>query len=107
MTQASQSTRRHIGIIAGGGNLPVHVAQAVRETDDDLTVIAIEPDSAPGRFVGAKAFPLSKFGKMIKTLEKSGVTHVCLAGTVSRPDFSSFKPDLAAMRYLPGTLRAA
>jgi DUF1009 family protein len=107
MTKTDHSTPRHIGIIAGGGNLPVHVAQAVRETDDDLSVIAIVPDSEPGRFVGAKAFPLSKFGKMIKALEKSGVTHVCMAGTVSRPDFSSFKPDLAAMRYLPGTLRAA
>ena len=87
--------------------MPVHVAQAVRESDDDLTVIAIEPDCPPGRFLGAKAFPLSKFGKMVKAMEKAGVTHVCMAGTVSRPDFGDFKPDLAAMRYLPGTLRAA
>ena len=101
------SARRHIGLIAGGGALPVYVAQAVRESDDDLTVIAIEPDCAPGRFVGAQVFPLSKFGKMLKTMERAGVTHICMAGTVSRPDFGTFKPDLAAMRYLPGTIKAA
>lgn len=107
MIETVSDGRRHIGLIAGGGKLPVFVAQAVRETDDDLTVIAIEPESEPGRFVGGKSFPLTKFGKMLKLMEKSGVSHVCLAGRVSRPDFSNFKPDLAAMRYLPGTLRAA
>ena len=101
------SARRHIGLIAGGGKLPLHVAQAVRESNDDLTVVEIEPDSPPGRFIGAERFPLAKFGKMVKTMERAGVTHVCMAGTVARPDFSDFKPDLAAMRYLPGTLRAA
>ena len=98
---------RHVGLIAGGGKLPVHVAQAVRQSDDELTVIRIEPDSPPGRFPGSLAFPLAKFGKMVKALERAGVTHVCMAGTVSRPDFADFKPDLAAMRYLPGTIRAA
>ena len=101
------SARRHIGLIAGGGQLPVHVARAVRESDDALSVIEIAPDCPPGRFMGAQRFPLAKFGKMVKTMERAGVTHVCMAGTVSRPDFSGFKPDLAAMRYLPGTIRAA
>lgn len=98
---------RHIGLIAGGGHLPVHVAQAVRETDDKLTVIEIDPDARAGQFPIAERLPLSSFGKMLKRLKKAGVTHVCLAGTVSRPDFGSFKPDLAAMRYLPGTVKAA
>lgn len=102
------AARRHIGLIAGGGKLPVHVAQAVRQSGDALTVIEIEPDnSPPGRFAGAERFPLAKFGKMVKVMEKAGVSHVCMAGTVSRPDFSTFKPDLGAMRYLPGTVRAA
>ena len=99
--------RRHIGLIAGGGKLPVYVAQAVRESDNDLSVIAIDPDSPHGQFVGAMRFPLSKFGKMVRHMERAGVTDICMAGTVSRPDFATFKPDLAAMRYLPGTIKAA
>jgi DUF1009 family protein len=102
MTQA-----RHIGLIAGGRDLPLHVAKSVEQSGERLTVIELDPDCPAGRFVGAKRIPLVKFGKILKTLEKSGVTHVCLAGLVGRPDFSSFKPDLSAMRYLPGTLKAA
>ncbi|MGB6229631.1 MAG: UDP-2,3-diacylglucosamine diphosphatase LpxI [Litorimonas sp.] len=98
---------RHIGLIAGGGKLPVNVARSVREGGEPLTVIEIDPDSPPGRFEDSVRLPLSKFGKLLKVMSKRGVTHVCLAGKVGRPDFSTFVPDVAAMRYLPGTVMAA
>ena len=99
--------RRHIGLIAGGGKLPVQVARAVRESDDDLTIINVQGDASPSALPSGTLLPLSKFGKMLKHFKSRGVSHVCMAGTVSRPDFADFKPDLAAMRYLPGTVRAA
>jgi DUF1009 family protein len=99
--------QRHIGLIAGGRDLPLHVANSIEQMGDRLTVIEIDPDCPEGRFDGAERFPLAKFGKLLKVMKKSGVTHVCFAGTVGRPDFSNFKPDLSAMRYLPGTLKAA
>lgn len=98
---------RHIGLIAGGRDLPLHVAKSVVQSGDRLTVIELDPDCPIGQFEGAQRLPLAKFGKVLKTMEKAGVTHVCLAGQVGRPDFSNFKPDLSAMRYLPGTLKAA
>jgi len=101
------ATPRHVGLIAGGRDLPTHVAKSVIESGDCLTVIEIDPDCPAGQFEGAKRLPLVKFGKILKTMEKAGVTHICLAGHVGRPDFSSFKPDMSAMRYLPGTLKAA
>ena len=97
----------HIGLIAGGRNLPLYVAEAVKQRDLPLTVIEIDPDCPAGRFENSHRMPLSKFGKILKTLEKSGVTHVCMAGRVGRPDFGNFIPDVSAMRYLPGTLKAA
>lgn len=98
---------RHIGLIAGGRDLPVHVAKSVKQSGDRLTVIEVDPDCPPGQFEDATRLPIAKFGKVLKIMEKAGVTHVCLAGQVGRPDFSSFKPDMSAMRYLPGTLKAA
>lgn len=97
----------HIGLIAGGRNLPLYVAEAVRQRGLKLTTIEIDPDCPAGRFDGSHRLPISKFGKILKTFEKAGVTHICLAGHVGRPDFSQFKPDMSAMRYLPGTLKAA
>jgi len=101
------SKTRHVGLIAGGGDLPLYVAQSLRQSETELTIIEIDPDSKPGRFSNSQRFPLAKFGKIMKVLEKARITHVCLAGTVGRPDFSNFKPDMSAMRYLPGTLVAA
>lgn len=101
------SKSRHIGLIAGGRDLPLHVAKSVEQSGDRLTVIALDPDCPSDRFLGAPRLPMIKFGKVLKILEKAGVTHVCLAGHVGRPDFSNFKPDMSAMRYLPGTLKAA
>lgn len=98
---------RHVGLIAGGRDLPLNVAKSVEQRGDRLTVIEIDPDCPPGRFKDSQRFPLAKFGKVLKVMEKAGVTHVCLAGQVGRPDFSNFKPDISAMRYLPGTLKAA
>jgi len=101
------SAARHIGLIAGGGDLPLHVANSVKQSKERLTVIEIDPDCPPGRFTDAHRISLAKFGKLLKLMSKAGVTHICMAGTVGRPDFSSFKPDLRAMRYLPGTVKAA
>ncbi len=101
------SSQRHVGLIAGGGDLPVYVAQSVRQNEADLTIIEIDPDSKVGRFTDSQRFPLAKFGKIMKVLKKARVTHICLAGTVHRPNFSNFKPDMSATRYLPGTLVAA
>ena len=98
---------RHIGLIAGGGRLPYHVAHAVRQSGEALTVIQIDGEASQAGFDGAVSLPLAKFGKILSTLKKAGVTHVCAAGNVARPDFSSFKPDLRAARYLPGTIAAA
>jgi len=100
-------TPRHIGLIAGGRDLPLHVANSIKQSGDKLTVIEIDPDCPEGRFIESERFPLAKFGKLLKVMKKSGVSHVCFAGTVGRPDFANFKPDLSAMRYLPGTLKAA
>ena len=97
----------HIGLIAGGRSLPLYVAEAVRQRGLRLSIVEIDPDCPAGRFEGSHRLPLSKFGKILKTFEKAGVTHVCLAGHVGRPDFGQFKPDMSAMRYLPGTLKAA
>lgn len=98
---------RHIGLIAGGGQLPHSVADAVNRSGDKLTILSLDPDCPADGFPTSSRFKLSEFGKMLSFLRKSKVTHICLAGHVSRPDFSSFKPDLASMRYLPGTLKAA
>ncbi len=97
----------HIGLIAGGGDLPKHVVQAARQDGHDVSVIALDGFANINDFSGAKALRIAEFGKMIKTLKKVKATHVCFAGIVKRPDFKKLKPDLKAMFHMGGAIKAA
>ncbi len=96
-----------IGLIAGGGDLPKHVRAAADDAGNLATMIALDPFASELDFPGAERLRLGQFGKMIKRLKAANCTHVCFAGIVKRPDFKRLKPDLKAMRHLPGTIRAA
>ena len=96
-----------IGLIAGGGRLPEYVSAASLDNETLGLVIALDPYAPVENFPDAERLRLGQFGKMVRRLKKANCTHVCFAGIVKRPDFKRLKPDLKAMRHLPGTIRAA
>ncbi len=99
---------RKLGLIAGGGALPVEIANHCAEVGRPLFVVRLrgfagpELDEFPGAEVG-----LAEVGKCIKVLKQAGCEAVCLVGNVSRPDFKALKPDLRGMAILPGVIKAA
>jgi len=97
----------HIGLIAGGGNLPKHVVLGAKQDGHDVSVIALKGFAETSDFETAKAFGIAEFGKMTKALKKAKATHVCFAGIVKRPDFKGLKPDLKAMFHMGGAVKAA
>lgn len=96
-----------IGLVAGGGRLPEYVRISASDNGSLGVVIALESFASKTVFPNATWMHLGQFGKIVKRLKKAKCTHVCFAGVVKRPDFKRFKPDLKAMRRLPGTIRAA
>ncbi|MGJ3233325.1 MAG: LpxI family protein [Oceanicaulis sp.] len=98
---------QRLGLIAGGGELPVHVAAAA-EADGRLgCVIALEGFADPGRYTHATPCGLARFGAMVKILHEACCDAVCFAGIVTRPDFSALKPDMKGMSLLPKVIAAA
>lgn len=97
----------HIGLIAGGGDLPKHVLQAARQDGHEISVIALKGFAQASDYEGAKSLGVAEFGKMTRTLKKAKVTHVCFAGIVKRPDFKKLKPDLKAMFHMGRAVKAA
>lgn len=94
-----------LGLIAGGGDLPKHVAYAAGEA---LTkVIVLQGFADQKDFPGSESLGLGQIGKVFKTLKSSGCTHVCFAGYVSRPNFKDIKPDLRALFMMPRAIKAA
>ncbi|MEP1230052.1 MAG: UDP-2,3-diacylglucosamine diphosphatase LpxI [Litorimonas sp.] len=99
--------KMQLGLIAGGGALPKYVEVAAREMGAPITIAALHPFANKEDYTAAKALHIGQLGKAFKMFKAARCTHVCMAGLVSRPDFSQIKPDLKAMTKLPSIIRAA
>ncbi len=97
-----------LGLIAGGGALPVSVAARCEAEGRPVFLIRLAgfADAHLARYPGIDA-GMAEFGKILSALKKAGCTAVCFAGTVSRPDFRTLKPDLKGATLLPGIIAAA
>jgi len=99
---------RKLGLIAGGGDLPVEIAEHCQRSGRSLFVIRLKgfADAGLERFTGAEV-GLAELGKCFKALKRAECQAVCLAGQVNRPDFSSLMPDLRGLAALPAAIAAA
>jgi len=97
-----------LGLIAGGGALPVSVAARCEMEGRPVFLVRLAGFADPHltRYPGIDA-GIAEIGKVLSALRKAGCTAVCFAGTVSRPDFKTLKPDLKGATLLPGIIAAA
>ena len=97
-----------LGLIAGGGALPVSVASRCDAEGRPVFLVRLAGFADPhlARYPGIDA-GMAEIGKVLSALKKAGCTAVCFAGTVSRPDFKTLKPDLKGATLLPGIIAAA
>jgi hypothetical protein len=101
------ATYQCLGLIAGGGELPVHVAAAAESEGRLGCVIALDGFADPSRFAKATPCGIARIGAMFKALHEARCDAVCFAGIVARPDFSKLKPDMKGVSLLPKVLAAA
>lgn len=99
---------RKLGLIAGGGELPIRLARQCQAAGRPLFVIRLKGIADPpmAEFDGVEV-GLAELGKCFKALKSAGCQAICLAGIVKRPDFSALKPDLRGLKVLPGAIAAA
>lgn len=99
---------RKLGLIAGGGDLPVEIAEHCERSGRPLFVIRLKGFTGEGLapYAGAEV-GLAELGKCFRLLKQAGCGAVCLAGQVARPDFTTLAPDLRGLKLLPGAIRAA
>lgn len=98
-----------LGIIAGGGGLPLRVAEAVAASGRPVVVAVLEGhgDAAAYTAFPSRAFRWGLAATMLAWLKDHGVRQVVLAGTVARPSILSLRPDAAGMKLLARVGRAA
>lgn len=99
---------RKLGLIAGGGELPIRLAHQCQAAGRPVFVVRLRgmAEAELAAFDGVDV-GLAELGKCLSALRGAGCEVVCLAGIVKRPDFSALKPDLRGLRALPGAIAAA
>lgn len=97
-----------LGLIAGGGALPLSVAARCEAEGRPVFVVRLSGFADPhlNRYPGIEA-GMAEIGKVLAALKKANCDAVCFAGLVSRPDFKSLKPDFKGMTLLPGIIAEA
>jgi hypothetical protein len=97
-----------LGLIAGGGGLPLALAAHCRGAGRPYFVIRLRgfADAAleahPGDIAG-----IAEIGRIVRLARDAGCQSLCFAGLVRRPDFAALKPDLRGLTWLPGAAMAA
>ncbi|MBE9606305.1 UDP-2,3-diacylglucosamine diphosphatase LpxI [Acetobacteraceae bacterium H6797] len=89
-----------LGIIAGGGQLPLKVAGAARSAGRPVYVIVLEGFGNPADF---QAWPhivcrIGAAGRMLEWFREHGVKQLVLSGKVKRPSFLTLRPDAGAVK---------
>jgi DUF1009 family protein len=108
VTPIENDGQSKLGLIVGGGELPATLANLCRTTGRPYVVLRLrgfaDPAMAehPGLEVG-----IAELGKVFDVLHQERCRAVCFAGNVRRPDFAKLRPDLRAIKFLPGVLAAA
>ena len=101
-------TATRLGLIAGGGALPLAIAARCEAEGRSLFVIRLTGFADPHlvRYPGVD-IGMAELGKALAALKSAGCGAVCFAGTVNRPDFKALKPDFKGATLLPGIIAAA
>jgi DUF1009 family protein len=99
---------RTLGIIAGGGELPVRIAAHRTARREGVFVARIEgfADAKLDAFPGA-AFGLGQMGLRIDALRAAECDAIVFAGLVTRPSMATLELDAVAMEMLPAVLGGA
>ena len=97
-----------LGIIAGGGHIPLEVAAAAKAGGREVFIAAIDGAADPA----IEAFPhswvrLGQLGRLISVLRSAECRELVIIGHITRPDLTAMKLDLAALRHLPRIMSLA
>ena len=82
-----------IGILAGGGKLPLAIGNKLIEIGHEVEFFCIEPFAQVSDYYKykTKKIKLESLSKILNTLKKSDVEQIVMAGNVKRPSLRDIK----------------
>lgn len=99
-----------IGIIAGGGSLPVEVAAGlVRQGHAPFIILVDGEVDREADFAGyaQERLALEQIGSLVALLKRQGISHLVLAGEIRRrPQLTKIRPTLGLLAIIPSLVVA-
>ncbi len=94
-----------LGILAGGGFLPIRIAERCQKYGIAYFVIVFENQGDPDVFSDHPHIVsrLGAAGGIIKALNKQNCDQLVMAGTIRRPSAKDVRPDLWGVKFLAKT----
>jgi DUF1009 family protein len=91
-----------LGIIAGGGTLPLDIINECKRIERPYFVIALKGHTQLKTVLDTPHFwtRLGASGKAVSILHKQGVTELVMVGSVTRPSLLQIWPDLWTIKFL-------
>jgi DUF1009 family protein len=93
---------KKLGLIAGGGMMPLEIIKHCKTIGRDIFVVGIEPfakeeDIKETEHIIAK---IGEAGKILKAMSKNGVVEIVLAGGIKRPSLMEMIPDMRGFKMM-------
>ncbi len=94
-----------IAILAGGGSLPLVLAETIRHRGGRAHIVAVRGEAGPQ----VQSYPHTwvtwgAVNAILAALKRESDGTMMIAGSVSRPDLLRLKPDFGLIRHLPKVL---
>lgn len=97
----------NLGIIAGGGSLPLEVARSVTGRGGSVHVVMIAGEADDGlRNFPHTVLNWAELGSAIRSFKRAGVSEMIMVGRMSRPSLKTARPDLGFLISLPLIMKA-
>lgn len=99
---------RRLGVIAGGGDLPIALAEHCASSGQDYFVARVSPYASPEleKHPGA-THGLGAMGARMEALRAAGCDAIVLLGKVPRPNLAALELDAGGMAMAPALIAAA
>lgn len=108
MIRTGENGSGRLGIIAGGGAMPLAVARAARNSGREVHIVGLEgwaPKSI--RHFSHSWASIGEFGRMMKAFRNEGCTQVVIVGASRRPDITRVRFDFGTVASLGALLSAS
>ncbi|HLH86817.1 MAG TPA: UDP-2,3-diacylglucosamine diphosphatase LpxI [Xanthobacteraceae bacterium] len=96
-----------LGIVAGGGSLPLAIADIVSRRGRPVVMFALRGWAEPAvERLPHHWIAVAQFGRLFRLAHQAGCRDMVMIGSLSRPPISQMRIDWTTLRLLPRVLRA-